>query len=71
MSASLAEDLLPHDVVAGPDDLGQLPDTLGKDREQWAGSAVLRFPADGQPLADAKPDGRQLRQWFEHAALAI
>jgi hypothetical protein len=60
------EDLVPHAVVAGPGDLGQLLDTLDKDREQWADSAVLRFPAAGQPLADAKPDDRQLRQWFEH-----
>lgn len=59
-------DLVPHAVVGGPGDLGQLLDTLDKDREQSADSAVLRFPADGLPLADAKPDGRQLRQWFEH-----
>jgi hypothetical protein len=62
------EDLVPHAVVGGPGDLGQLLDTLDKDREQWVGSAVLRFPADGQPLADAKPDCRQLRQWFEHVS---
>ena len=43
-------------------------DTLDKDREQWADSTVLRFPANGQPLADAKPDGRQLRQWFEYVS---
>jgi hypothetical protein len=60
------EDLVPHAVIGGPCDLGQLLDTLDKDREQWNGSAVLRFPADGQPLADAKPNGSQLRQWFEH-----
>jgi hypothetical protein len=60
------DELVPHAVVGGPGDLGQLLDTLDKDREQWVGSATLRFPADGQPLADAKPDGRQLRQWFEH-----
>ncbi|HEX3955966.1 MAG TPA: hypothetical protein VHZ03_04960 [Trebonia sp.] len=60
------DDLVPHAVVGAPGDLGQLLDTLHKDREHWAGSTVLRFPADGQPLADAKPDGRQLRQWFEH-----
>lgn len=61
------DDLVPHAIIGGPGDLGWLLDALDKDREQWAGSAVLRFPADGQPLADAKPDGRQLRQWFEHA----
>jgi hypothetical protein len=61
-----SEDLVPHAVVGGPGDLGQLLDMLDKDREQWVGSAVLRFPADGQPLADAKPDGGQLRHWFEH-----
>jgi hypothetical protein len=60
------DDLVPHAVIGGPGDLGQLLDTLDKDRKQWADSAVLRFPADGQPLADAKPDGSQLRQWFEH-----
>jgi len=61
------EDLVPHAVIGGPGALGQLLDTLDKDREQWTGSALLGFPADGQPLADAKPDGRQLRQWLEHA----
>jgi hypothetical protein len=66
MTLRWTDDLVPHAVVAGPGDLGQLLDTLDKDREQWTGSPVLRFPADGQPLADAKPDGRQLRQWFEH-----
>jgi hypothetical protein len=60
------EDLVPHAVIGGRCDLGQLLDTLDKDREQWNGSAVLRFPADGQPLVDAKPNGSQLRQWFEH-----
>jgi hypothetical protein len=60
------DDLVPHAVIRGPDDLGQALDLLDKDREQWADSAVLRFPVDGQPLADAKPDGRVLRQWFEH-----
>jgi hypothetical protein len=59
-------DLVPHAVIGGIRGLGQLFDTLDKDRERWADSAVLRFPTDGQPLADAKPDGRQLRQWFEH-----
>lgn len=60
------DDLVPHAVIGAPGDIGQLLDMLDKDREQWAGSPVLRFPADGQPLADAKPGGRQLRQWFEH-----
>ena len=60
------DDLVPHAVVAGPGNLSQLLDILDKDREQSAGSSVLSFPADGQPLVDAKPDGRQLRQWFEH-----
>ena len=62
------EDLVPHAVIGDVGDLGQLLDMLGKDREQWADSAVLRFPSEGQPLADAKPDGRQLREWFEHVA---
>lgn len=60
------DDLVPHAVITGPGDLDQLLDTLDKDRGQWAGSAVLGFPADGKPLADAKPDGGQLRQWFEY-----
>jgi hypothetical protein len=62
------DDLVPHAVIGGPGDLGRLLDTLDKDREQWVGSAVLRFSADGKPLPDAKPDGRQLRQWFEHVS---
>lgn len=62
------DDLVPYAVVDGPGDIGQLLDTLDKDRQQLVGSAVLHFPADGQPLADAKPDSRQLRQWFEHVS---
>ena len=61
-----SDDLVPNAVIGGLGDLGQLLDVLDKDREQWGSSPVLRFPADGQPLADAKPGDRQLRQWFEH-----
>jgi hypothetical protein len=60
------DDLVPHAVIGGAGNLDHLLDTLDKDRDQWADTAVLRFPANGQPFADAKPDGRQLRQWFEH-----
>lgn len=60
------DDLVPHAIIGGIGDIGLLLDTLGEDRERWAGSAVLGYPADGQPFADAKPGGRELRQWFEH-----
>ncbi|MGH3267047.1 MAG: type I-G CRISPR-associated protein, Cas3-extension family [Trebonia sp.] len=59
------DDVLPNAVIDGPDDLDQLLESLDNDRDRWTGSAVLRFPADGQPLADVKTDGRQLRQWLE------
>jgi hypothetical protein len=62
------DDLVPHAIVTGPADLDQLLDSLDNDREEWSGSALLRFPEDGEPLSDAKPSGQQLRQWFEFIA---
>lgn len=58
------DDLVPHAILTGPAGLDQLLDTLDKDREEWAHSALLRFPEDG-PLPDAKPGKAQLRGWFE------
>lgn len=60
------DDLVPHALIGGAGDVGQLLDALDKDREEWARSSLLRFPEDEQgPLSDAKPDGERLRQWFE------
>lgn len=61
------DDLVPHAIVGGSGigDLDQLLDALDKDREEWVGSSLLRFPEDEEPLSDAKPDGKRLREWFE------
>ena len=55
---------MPHAVVGGVTDLDMLLDVLDRDRERWPGSVPLNFPKDS-PLADAKPDERLLREWFE------
>jgi hypothetical protein len=58
------DDLVPHAIVGGPGDLGQLLEALDKDREEWSHSPLLWFPEE-QPLPDAKPDSKRLRMWFE------
>lgn len=63
------DDLVPHAILGGAGDLDDLLDTLDKDREEWTGGALLRFPEDEpEPLPDAKPDGERLRKWFEFTA---
>jgi hypothetical protein len=62
------DDLVPHPVVSGVPDLGELLDILDKDRAEWTASSVLGFRADGEPLPDAKPGGKDLRRWFEFVA---
>ena len=37
---------------------------IDRDRERWPDSALLNFPKES-PLADAKPDEKMLREWFE------
>jgi hypothetical protein len=59
------DDLVPHPIVTGSANVDQLLDTLDKDRKEWLGSALLRFPQGGELLSEAKPSGHQLRQWFE------
>jgi hypothetical protein len=58
------DDLIPHAIISGTYDLDQLLETLDKDRAEWPHSSLLRFPEE-QSLSDAKPDGKQLRAWFE------
>jgi hypothetical protein len=62
------DDLVPHAVVSGVPDLGELFDILDKDRAGWTDSSVLSFRADREPLPDAKPGGSDLRRWFEFVA---
>ena len=61
------DDLVPHAIVGGVGDINELLDVLELDREAWADSVVLGFPAES-PLADAKPSSEKLRGWFEAVA---
>jgi hypothetical protein len=61
-------DLVPHAVISRVADIDELLDSLDKDRVEWSGSSLLRFPEGAEPLSDAKPSGEQLRQWFEFVA---
>lgn len=58
------DELVPHAIVGGLDDLDLLLDLLDRDREEWSGSVLLSFPKEF-PLPDAKPDKMKLREWFE------
>lgn len=58
------DELVPQAVIGGVPDADGVLDVLDRDREQWADSPVLGFPS-GEPLTDAKPGGRLLREWFE------
>lgn len=58
------DELVPHAAVGGVSDLDMLLDVIDRDRERWPDSALLNFPKDS-PLADAKPDEKLLREWFE------
>jgi hypothetical protein len=58
------DELVPHALIGGVDGLDHLLDVLDHDRHRWIGSVVLSFPK-GAPLSDAKPDKRQLREWFK------
>jgi hypothetical protein len=59
------DDLVPYAIVGRAGNLDQLLDALDKDRDEWTGSALLRFPEDEpQPLPDAKPSQEQLRNWL-------
>lgn len=58
------DELVPHAVIGGLDDLDLLLDVLDHDREEWGSSVLLNFPEES-PLPDAKPDKRKLREWFE------
>ena len=61
------DDLVPHAIVAGPEDLDTLLGLLDRDREEWTSSLLLGFPDDA-PLPDAKPDQSELRKWYEAVA---
>jgi hypothetical protein len=54
-------ELVPRPIITGVADLEHLIEVLDRDRQRWVRSAVLTFP-----LADAKPDERGLREWFDH-----
>jgi hypothetical protein len=58
------DELVPHAIISGMDDLDRILDVLDSDREEWIGSVLLGFPAES-PLTDAKPDKPVLRKWFE------
>lgn len=58
------DELVPHAILSGMDDLDQLLNALDKDRKEWVRSSLLRFPEINH-LSDAKPDGQRLREWFE------
>jgi hypothetical protein len=58
------DELVPHAIIGGLDDLDPLLDMLDRDREEWSDSALLAFPQES-PLPDAKPDKLKLRKWFE------
>ncbi len=58
------DELVPHAVIGGTDDLDRVLDVLDSDREEWISSVLLGFPT-GSPLPDAKPDKSMLRKWFE------
>jgi hypothetical protein len=58
------DELVPHAVIGGLDDLDPLLDVLDHDREEWGSSVLLNFPEES-PLPDAKPEKRKLREWFE------
>lgn len=60
------DELVPHAVIAGPEDLEELVTILDHDREQWNSGPLLGFP-QGSPLPDAKPPAHLLRQWFTAA----
>ncbi len=57
-------ELVPHAVVGGARDLETILEVLDSDRQRWAGSPMLGFPAK-RPLPDAKPSQALLRDWFE------
>jgi hypothetical protein len=57
------DELVPHAVIAGLDDLELLLDLLDRDREEWGNSILLNFPTEA-PFRDAKPDKKKLREWF-------
>jgi hypothetical protein len=61
------DELVPHAIVGGLDNLGTLLDALDRDREEWTDSVLLGFPRES-PLSDAKPDQSQLRKWHEAVA---
>jgi hypothetical protein len=58
------DELVPHAIIGGVDDLDMLLDALNRDRERWSNSGLLSFPKNS-PLSDAKPTDEVLRNWFE------
>ncbi|HVX23559.1 MAG TPA: hypothetical protein VHB02_19610 [Acidimicrobiales bacterium] len=61
-----SDDLRPHAVVEGVDDLGTLVDLVEDDRQQWIESPLLTWGPDGKPLDDVKPSAEELHTWAEH-----
>jgi len=58
------DELVPHALIGGTDDLDELVGILDRDRSCWADSLVLGFPGHS-PLPDAKPRDSLLRNWYE------
>lgn len=58
------QELVPYAIVSGAGSLEDILGILDSDRQRWASSPVLNFPA-GNPLRDAKPNKASLRAWFE------